>query len=243
MRGVFAVFSVAVIAACTTPVPDSAKGVGFENYDSYLAERQAREAELRRGTTAAGTAPATVAPPTGTAPTEAEQTASAAVAAVRGTDGRPARGESVPAGIQNTSPNAALQPDLDNPSISDEQDFQAVSSRQSIESDAARRQAQSAQYKVIEPTAVPRRPGAKTPTPIEFALETRHPVGQKVYRRSPFGAGKAAQACASYGSSELAQDAFLKAGGPSKDKLGVDPDGDGYACGWNPAKYRSLVRN
>lgn len=234
MRGVFAVLSVAVVAACAGPVPDSAKGVGFDNYDTYLAEKQARDAELR---SARGTLPAQTAP---VATTPEQQTADAAVAAVRGNrvPGQAARGESVPAGIQNTSPNA---PTTNNPLISDEQDFNAVSSRQSIESDAARRQAQSAQYKVIEPTAVPNRPGSVGTTPIEFALKTNHPVGQKVYRRSPFGANKVAQNCAAYSSAELAQDAFLKAGGPSKDKLGIDPDGDGYACGWNPGKYRGLV--
>lgn len=246
MRCLFAVLSVAVLAACAGPVPDSAKGVGFEDYDRYLSEKQQRDAALRNGTQSV-VPPARVsdAPPP-RALTPEQQTASAAVAAVRGTPGRTTpgqapRGESVPAGIQNTSPNAAPVPDLNNPSISDEQDFQAVSSRQSIESDAARRQAQSAQYKVIAPTAVPNRPGSTVPTPIEFALRTNHPVGQKVYRRSPFGAGKSASVCASYRSAELAQDAFLKAGGPSKDKLGVDPDGDGYACGWNPATYRGLV--
>lgn len=240
MRGVFAVLSVALMAACVGPVPDSAQGVGFDNYGSYLSEKQARDADLRAGRTTGQT----VAPPAQTAApqTAEQQTASAAVAAIRGTNGQARRGESVPAGIANTSPNVAPVPDLNNPSISDEQDFQAVSSRQSIESDAARRQAQSAQYKVIAPTAVPSRPGGKVTTPIEFALQTKHPVGQKVYRRSPFGASKTAKACAGYRSSELAQDAFLKAGGPSKDKLGVDPDGDGYACGWNPASYRSLVK-
>lgn len=240
MRRVLAAVSVALVAACAGPVPDSAQGVGFDDYDRYLAEKQARDAALQSGQSTAQT----IAPPTAqpsSPQTPEQQTASAAVAAVQGTPGQAVRGESVPAGIQNTSPNAAPAPDLNNPSISDEQDFQAVSSRQSIESDAARRQAQSAQYKVIEPKALPSRPGGKVPTPIEFALQTSHPVGQKVYRRSPFGAGKAASACAAYRSDELAQDAFLKAGGPSKDKLGIDPDGDGYACGWNPATYRGLV--
>jgi len=239
MRGVIAVLSVAVLAACAGPVPDSAKGVGFEDYDRYLAEKQARDAELRASRSAGTSAPAA----TTAATTPAQQTANDAVAAVRGTNapsGQAARGESVPAGIRNTSPNA---PVTNNAGISDEQDFNAVSSRQSIESDAARRQAQSAQYKVIEPTAVPRRPGGGAQTPIEFALATNHPLGQKVYRRSPFGANKAAANCAAYSSAELAQDAFLKAGGPDKDRLGLDPDGDGYACGWNPAKFRGLVNS
>ncbi|SFR43045.1 hypothetical protein [Litoreibacter janthinus] len=231
MRGLCVVLVAAGLAACAPTVPDSGAGVGFDDYDTYLAQRQSRDAQLRRQGSGA---PATAATPE-------QQTARDAVAAVRGSSGQPERGESVPAGIQNTSPNAPV-PDLNNPSISDEQDFQAVSSRQSIESDAERRKAQSAQYQVIAPTALPRRPGGNAPTPVEFALETSHPVGQKVYRRSVFSSSKTAKACAGYSSAELAQDAFLKAGGPQKDKIGVDPDGDGYACGWNPAKYRGLVR-
>ena len=233
MRGLCLVLAAAGLAACGPTVPDSGAGVGFDDYDTYLSEKQARDAELR----SQRSGQQTVAPKP--AATPGQQTASDAVAAVRGTStGQPNRGESVPAGIQNTSPNA---PDLNNPSISDEQDFQAVSGRQSIESDAERRRAQSAQYQVIAPKAVPSRPGGGAQTPVEFALKTSHPVGQKTYRRSVFSASKAAKACAGFSSAELAQDAFLKAGGPQKDKLGVDPDGDGYACGWNPAKYRNLA--
>lgn len=229
MRSLFAVLVVTGVAACSAPVPDSGAGVGFDDYDTYLTQKQARDAELR----AQRSGQTTVAPKPATTPEQ--QTASDAVAAVRNSSGQPARGESVPTGIQNTSPNS------NNPTISDEQDFQAVSGRQSIESDAERRRAQSAQYQVIAPKAVPTRPGGGAQTPVEFALQTSHPVGQKVYRRSVFSASKAAKACSAYRSVELAQDAFLKAGGPQKDKLGVDPDGDGYACGWNPAKYRSVV--
>lgn len=245
MRGICAVLMMAGLVACTATVPDSAQGVGFEDYDTYLAQKQARDAQLRsqrKGTqTVRPPAATTATKPVATKPaaTPEQQTASAAVAAVRGK--RTARGEGVPAGIEDTSPNAASAPNSNNPTISDEQDFQAVSGRQSIESDAARRRAQSAQYQVVAPKAVPNRPGARSQTPIEFALATSHPVGQKTYRRSPFSSSKSAKACAAYRSGELAQDAFLKAGGPKKDKLGVDPDGDGYACGWNPGAYRGLA--
>ena len=40
-----------------------------------------------------------------------------------------------------------------------------------------------------------------------------------------------------------AQIDFLAKGGPERDRLGVDPDGDGYACAWNPAPFRAAVRN
>lgn len=284
MRFLIPVLTMAALAACSPPVPDSGAGVGFENYDRYLAERRAREAQLARGpapvrqtvqppvqspaqspvqspvqtpaqTTAQfpGQTPAQPALRTGqiaapgvatgfepnpqaAAPrSAAEQTAAEAVAAIR---------PEPPIVTAQTAPvrAPAAAPDPNNVEISDEQDFNAVSSRQSIESDAQRRARQSAQYEVVQPTAVPRRPAGSTPTPIQFALEVRHPVGQKVYTRSPFGAAKQAENCARYGSSELAQDAFLKAGGPKRDKLKLDFDGDGYACNWDPSKYRQLVR-
>jgi hypothetical protein len=199
--------------------------VGFQDYDRYLADKQAREEQLRRG----AAAQQSVRPPLEQVPAnEAEATAAAAVAAVQPTTAQPV---------------AAAPVDPSNPSISDEQDFQAVSSRQSIESDAQRRAAQSQQYTVIAPEALPSRPKNAAPTAIEFALSTNHPVGSKVYRRSGLGAAKAQRACARYRSGELAQDAFLKEGGPTKDKLGLDPDGDGFACSFNPAPYRGLARN
>ncbi len=224
-------FAIAVIigsgmVACAPPVPDSAQGVGFENYDDYLARQQAEQAARAQGrpiTTVQG--PATQAPADGSP----EATAAAAVSAVRGTQG------SAPVRTAAVDPN--------NPNLSDEQDFQAVSSRESIASDAERRQAQSSQYKVIAPTAVPNRPNGTVQTPIQFALATRHPVGQKVYGRGLTSQRKAEAACARYDTDEKAQDQFLKNGGPNKDKLGLDPDGDGYACNWNPATYRGLVRS
>ena len=229
MRFILSALAVASVAACSPPVPDSAAGVGFENYDRYLADKQARDAQLGGNAAPATQTTGPITPPATSAPqTEAQATAAAAVAAIQ------------PAGAQS----AAVQvPQTNNVDISDEQDFGAVSSRQSIQSDAQRRAAQSAQYQVVNPTAVPSRPGGGTPTPIEFALQVTHPIGQKVYTRSVFGANKAAENCALYASTELAQDAFLKSGGPQKDKLKLDPDGDGYACGWNPAKYRQLVRS
>ena len=106
MRGLYAVFVVAGLVACGPTVPDSGAGVGFDDYDTYLSQKQARDAELRAQRSGRQTtAPKPVTPE--------QQTASDAVAAVRGSSGQQTRGESVPAGIQNTSPNAPV-PDLTN---------------------------------------------------------------------------------------------------------------------------------
>ena len=71
-----------------------------------------------------------------------------------------------------------------------------------------------------------------------FALSTSHAVGQPLYRRVGARLRNSDRACADFASDSLAQEAFLEAGGPDRDRLGVDPDGDGYACGWDPAAFR-----
>ena len=38
-----------------------------------------------------------------------------------------------------------------------------------------------------------------------------------------------------------AQREFLKSGGPYSDKSNLDPDGDGFACDWDPEVYRGLT--
>jgi hypothetical protein len=134
------------------------------------------------------------------------------------------------------------RPSLDNPGLSDEQDFSAVSDRQTIESDAARLERNRTLYKVIEPTAIPRRPGTNTPNVVEYAIRTNNPVGAQLYSRGPFATqGRFQRNCQKYASDAAAQEAFLAAGGPEKDRQGLDPDGDGFACYWNPEPFR-LVR-
>src|SRR5690606_21855215 len=128
--------------------------------------------------------------------------------------------------------------------ISDEQDFGAVSGRQSIESDAERLARQRAAYEVVQPTAVPTRPSGTGPNIVAYALSTTNAVGQKIYSRSGFNAdSKFLRACASYTSSDRAQQDFLANGGPQKDSKGVDPDGDGFACYWDPTPFRKVARN
>ena len=56
-------------------------------------------------------------------------------------------------------------------------------------------------------------------------------------------AGRAQRACGHYPSPDQAQIDFLASGGPERDKLGLDPDGDGYACAWNPAPFRTAVKS
>ncbi len=74
-----------------------------------------------------------------------------------------------------------------------------------------------------------------------FANQTTHAVGEKRYSRSinPF---RSRGRCARYASADAAQRAFLAEGGPERDPLNLDPDGDGFACGWDPEPYRRLAQ-
>lgn len=137
-----------------------------------------------------------------------------------------------------TVSGAASTP-VDNPGISDENNFDAVAERQTIESDAERIANNAAQYEVVQPEALPTRSGDAQPNIVAFALDTSHPKGQSVYARAGFGGeSRAERNCASYASPDLAQIDFLGRGGPVRDRRGLDPDGDGYACSWDPAPFR-----
>ena len=224
------------LAACTPQMPDSGVGVGFNDYNAYNAQ------------------PAPASPSTGFSP----GAAAAAIAKAEGgttaplspapqpvfvpqaqPGGQPAarpRGDA-PAGIQQTTSEMGYT----NGSVSDEQDFQAVAARETIESDKARIANNRAQYQVDQPGALPQRTGESGPNIVEFALSTTHPIGTQMYNRSSVRLTNAASACARFSSPDLAQEAFLAAGGPNKDRKGLDPDGDGYACAWDPTPFRSAL--
>lgn len=124
--------------------------------------------------------------------------------------------------------------------ISDEQDFAAVSSRESIESDAARLEGFRANYQQVQPEALPERPAGSTASIVQYALSTSNSVGQSLYQRSALsGTSRAQRNCSRYTSADFAQIAFLESGGPQRDRYGIDPDGDGFACAWDPAPLRA----
>jgi hypothetical protein len=206
-----AVLSLMALAACQPSVP--AEGVGFSDYDSY------RIAQLERDRVLAGQAPLIPGnPPIATQPVGAPLSA-------------------IPA---PTAAPVASAPLRNNPGISDEQNFDAVSARETIESDAERLARLRAEYQVVQPEALPERAGGTGPNIVAFALSTTHAVGQPVYRRSGFNADARFQrACARYSSADEAQRAFLERGGPEEDRMGVDPDGDGFACYWDPSPFRA----
>lgn len=51
-----------------------------------------------------------------------------------------------------------------------------------------------------------------------------------------------ARNCAGFPTPQAAQIAFIARGGPQIDPLNLDPDGDGFVCGWDPRPLRDTVR-
>ena len=228
--------SVLAIAACSADVPDSnPRGVGFSNFDPAAAA--AREAELagqpapsdaRERTIGSETIAVLDATDTGPTPVFREPLSAVQVQPIE------------TASVDEVTATATVTPSTNNPSISDEQDFSAVSARESIESDAERRAQQQQAYQVIQPTALPTRDNNGRPNVVAFALNTTNQLGESIYRRGGFNRDARFQrACAAYPSPDRAQEAFLAAGGPERDRRGMDPDGDGFACYWDPTPYRA----
>lgn len=129
------------------------------------------------------------------------------------------------------------------PGISDEQDFAAVSSRESIESDKARIEANKANYQQIAPTALPERTGEAVSPVVAYVLSAPNGLGETIYNRSPVKPDTYQKACQRYATAEAAQEAFLKAGGPKRNGKKLDPDGDGYACDFDPTPFRQAAGN
>jgi hypothetical protein len=150
--------------------------------------------------------------------------------------------EIVPEVEEEVAANTAPLPAPNNPGLSDEQDFGAVSDRQSIESDAERLERNRALYTLIEPTEVPLRPGTDIPNIVAYAIKTSNPIGQPLYLRPFKSQNRSLWNCAKYVSDAAAQEAFLKAGGPERDRYGLDPDGDGFACRWDPTPFRAAIK-
>ena len=232
------VFGGLSLAACAPSVPDS--GVGFGgSYGSYVQN----SANQTYG------APAVAQP-------QAQQpwSPASAAAAIDRAQGAPVNNAPVygapvaadPAGYQPTGYVGQAQPVvagvITGAKISDENDFNAVSSRESIESDAQRIAQNRAQYVVVQPKELPQRPGDTGPNIVAYALRTTNVPGQPMFSRSRLFAKDYKTACAAFASPDLAQQAFLANGGPDKDKLGVDPDGDGFACAWDPRAFRTALQ-
>lgn len=233
----FVLAGMLVIQACAPSVPVSNAGPGFSDYAQYEMERARREAALNGARPATFEAPA----PVQTAPigqTSGIATSDLAAAGI---------GQSAPSVAPQAAPltavssNATTQPTptaTSNTGISDEQDFDAVASRESIQSDAERRASNAAAREEVMPTAIPTRTSNAGPNIVEYALNAPNAKGQEWYSRSILSTqGRFQRNCVKYMSPDAAQRDFLESGGPERDTKGLDPDGDGFACGWDPAPF------
>lgn len=253
--------SALLLAGCQPPVPDSrSAAVGFEDYGSYQ-RRRAAEAEAALGApartaqTVQGPVQNPALPYPQPAATGAPTAADLAQAGIGSTTlaapvaAAPAVDPVLPAGVPPANPvvveSAAYPqglptPAADHAGISDEQDFQAVAQRETIESDKARIAQNRAAYQQIQPTALPERSpeAAKAVDLVQYALNAPNRLGEAIYPRSRIALVSSERACARYDSPEAAQQAFLAAGGPKRDRKNLDPDGDGFACFWDPTPFQ-----
>lgn len=262
--------AVAVLAACDTSAPYSnvidttGRGVGFSDYAQYLRAQE----ELSRIRRAEATQSRGMQAPAG-APQFAPQTAATqpasigqeAVAAVRGTapvtstplSNAPVQqfpvGQSqfngaqpAPLGAQQPAPAqmASAQPQQPPRSagVSEQQftpqPFGTPQQNTLVERDFV------PQVRVSESELSQ---GTSGPNLFVYALSTTHTVGQARYNRAnPLRWRRWEAACARFPSQDLAQEAFLAAGGPERDPEHLDPDGDGFACWWDPAPFRQAAR-
>ena len=250
-------------------VVDPGRGVGFGD-PSTLAAREARAQQLQNGAAvpAAPNVAAQTLPPATSANQQNAVVQTRQLPGAQQQATQTARAVSDPAGLDaelaqiaqqndaaaaqansgqdvvNASPSNAAPVILNNPGISDENDFDAVASRRSIEGDAARLQQRQQQYTVVQPTALPSRAGNGQPNVVQYALRTSHAKGTRVHRRVSIASPARTQRnCAAYSSADEAQIDFLASGGPQRDRKGLDPDGDGFACAWDPAPFRRAAGN
>lgn len=263
MRFILGAAALAALTACSPGIPDSGGGVGFGDYEEYQRKKAARETALAGDALPPADSISPESESTGDVVTSGAMTATAEVsddsAEAAGTQDNgsdesaeiAAETQAALAETQANSGEPVVHADPANPppetvttasGISEENDFEAVGAQRSIESDAALIARNRAQYKVIEPEALPVRSGDTGPNIVDYALSTTHSAGTQLYRRVGFNKeGRFKRNCAKYASPDQAQAAFLSRGGPERDRLGLDPDGDGYACAWDPAPFRKAV--
>jgi hypothetical protein len=269
--GIIIALTLIGLGACAPREVPTERGIGFGDYAQFELERARREAQLSapRETIVPPAQVNTIASQQPVNQTQAIPSSALAQAGI-GTSATPAPAPAPAPSVAAASPapvaavqtsnlgadplrTQGVQASPSNPApalitggtgLSDEQSFDAVAGRETIESDAQRRAAQAAAREQIAPTALPERPANTGPNIVEYALNAPNVKGQEWYSRSLLsGEGRFRRNCATYATPDDAQRDFLARGGPERDRRGIDPDGDGFACGWDPAPFIQAVRN
>jgi hypothetical protein len=253
--------ALALLSACDTSAPYSnvidatGRGVGFSDYAQYL-RAQEELSRIRQAETMQ--ARGVQAPPPGAPQFAGQQPTTIgqeAVAALRGGAAAP-QGQASPAGFPVAQSGGTAPLSATSPIGVDGQSQLAAANPQSTgvsEQQFTPQPFGAAQPdRLIERDFVPQvrvsdaelGQGAGTgPNLFVYALSTQHAVGQQRYNRNHLLRWRRWEAaCAQFGSQDLAQEAFLAAGGPERDPNHLDPDGDGFACWWDPAPFRQAAR-
>ena len=92
---------------------------------------------------------------------------------------------------------------------------------------------------IIEPGEIP--DIIATVNIAAYARSTDNPIGKRVYTRNYMRSSDEPNNCSRFPIKDDAQRYFLANGGPELDPLKLDPDGDGYACFWNPEAFRLII--
>lgn len=241
------------LAACQPAVPDSGAGVGFGDYSDYQRQREAQlSGQTAQSLPAASAISAEPLDATGSSASfdttasadmsgDSPEALAAQTRAALGATGQGAGTTSGGAPLQ-ASPNNPPPVAVNSAGISNENDFSAVGEQRSIAEDAALIERNRANYTVVQPEALPTRTDTG-PNIVAYALQTTHNPGTAQYRRSGLlnSDGRSQRVCAGFASPDLAQTEFLKSGGPERDRKGMDPDGDGFACSWDPRPFRKAA--
>jgi hypothetical protein len=152
--------------------------------------------------------------------------------------------EPTPGGLPAHYPGATLPPSPDGTGTALDDDqinlMQWTLEQQRIDAAVAQEQLDAArsQLVVVQPGSLPNRTDGVNVA--LYAQQSSNALGQRVYDRSVGARVAGVGSCGRYRTGDDAQRAFLAAGGPQADRHGLDPDGDGFACQFDPGPYRAL---
>ena len=173
----------------------------------------------------------------------AELNAPASAMPAQLTTALPVQSQPVQNGVQTLAPVIAEAQQNQNQPVAiagtnqiSDNSFSTVVQNQTIETDAARLAALQQSNVILQAEPLPRRTDGINLA--AFARSTTHNIGQRLFPRK--SRSSASQRCRKYGNPDAAQRAFLSSGGPESDDLRLDPDGDGFVCGWSPIPFRNL---
>ncbi|WP_334194064.1 hypothetical protein [Pararhodobacter sp.] len=254
------------MAGCA-PGPDNLatmtnSGVGFGDYQRYLRGRSTTPAPSRSSipySVPPETRTATILPPASmpaTAPTTLDaipQRERAPLTAMAGTlpPVQPAAASAAPIATQTLAPAASSPAPAPAPTyaaapaasataprggVQDQQVYHAGEAQRITPQGAAPQQAP------IVTASIPAPSEHGGPNLMAYALAQTQAVGTETYRRiNPLRWSRWENACLQYRNQDAAQQAFLEDGGPERDRGNLDPDGDGFACWWDPTPLRQAL--